>query len=442
MTLKEATDLRLKNIADARKILDKASSEKRSMTAEETAQYDKLLDEGDRLLKEARELHAQESRAARLEEAERESLSLIPRQTRDPELRSVGELDSPEGPGEHGEIRYRLRGGVMPDRRFRLHGKTASPEYRKAFNLAMRSGDPRSLGELRALQADSAPDGGFLIMPQQIVAGILRAVDDYTWARQISTVIPIPMAASLGAPTQETNPADADWTGEITSASADSTQKFGKRELKPSHLAKAIDASRKLLRMVPSIEQFLIDRLSYKFAITMEKGYLTGNGANQPLGVFTSSAEGVTTARNTTCGTTTAITDTGLIDLFYSLKAPYRNDPTCVWVMSRTAVGQVRKLKDNVGNYLWKPGLSADQEDTLLGKPVRESEYAPATFTTGQPVVIVGAFRYYWIADSLQMEVQRLDELLARTNQVEFIGRAESDGMPTIAEAFARGVLG
>ncbi len=36
------------------------------------------------------------------------------------------------------------------------------------------------------------------------------------------------------------------------------------------------------------------------------------------------------------------------------------------------------------------------------------------------------------------MEVQRLVELYAATNQVGLIGRMESDGMPVLEEAFAR----
>jgi len=45
---------------------------------------------------------------------------------------------------------------------------------------------------------------------------------------------------------------------------------------------------------------------------------------------------------------------------------------------------------------------------------------------------------YYVSADALDMIVQRLVELYAETNQTGFIGRAECDGMPTLAEAFAR----
>jgi len=39
------------------------------------------------------------------------------------------------------------------------------------------------------------------------------------------------------------------------------------------------------------------------------------------------------------------------------------------------------------------------------------------------------------------MRVQRLNELYAATNQVGFIGRLESDGMPVLEEAFARVTL-
>jgi hypothetical protein len=39
------------------------------------------------------------------------------------------------------------------------------------------------------------------------------------------------------------------------------------------------------------------------------------------------------------------------------------------------------------------------------------------------------------------MEMQRLVELYAATNQIGFIGRKETDGMPVLAEAFVRVTL-
>jgi len=49
-----------------------------------------------------------------------------------------------------------------------------------------------------------------------------------------------------------------------------------------------------------------------------------------------------------------------------------------------------------------------------------------------------GDFSFYWIADALDMQIQRLDELYAESNQVGFIGRLETDGMPVLEDAFRR----
>ena len=53
-------------------------------------------------------------------------------------------------------------------------------------------------------------------------------------------------------------------------------------------------------------------------------------------------------------------------------------------------------------------------------------------------MAVIGDMSFYHIVDSMDLEVQRLDELYAATNQTGFIGRMETDGMPVLAEAFAR----
>ena len=69
------------------------------------------------------------------------------------------------------------------------------------------------------------------------------------------------------------------------------------------------------------------------------------------------------------------------------------------------------------------------------------SEFAPNTLTTGLYVGLLGDFSNYWIADAMDMQVQVLKELYAETNQTGYIGRLETDGMPVLAEAFARVTL-
>ena len=59
-----------------------------------------------------------------------------------------------------------------------------------------------------------------------------------------------------------------------------------------------------------------------------------------------------------------------LIDLYYSVIAPYRNSASCGWLMSDVGASKVRKLKSADGVYAWQPSVIVGQPDLVLGKPV------------------------------------------------------------------------
>ena len=130
----------------------------------------------------------------------------------------------------------------------------------------------------------------------------------------------------------------------------------------------------------------------------------------------------------------------GLLNAKYSLKGQYWNRAD--WIFHRDAMKQISKLKDGEGQYLWRESVRDGEPDRLLGRPIMMSEYAPNTFTTGLYVGILGDFSNYWIADAVDMQVQVLKELYAETNQTGYIGRLSTDGMPILAESFARVKLG
>lgn len=306
------------------------------------------------------------------------------------------------------------------------------------FLRGSRGGDYES----RALQVDLDESGGYTVPEQEFVPQLIKAIDNLTFVRQRATVLPpITSAQSIGMPSLDADPADGDWTGEITAVTFDTTMDFGKRELHPRPIFKGIKVSETLLRLSPlGIEQLVRDRFAYKFAVTEEQAFLTGTGANQPLGLFTASANGIPTTRDVSTGnTTTAITVDGLIEAQYSVKEGYQRNAE--WIFSRTAVKNIRKLKDGDGQYIWAPGLAGGQPATILDKPFHMSEYAPSTFTTGLYVGLYGDLKYYWIADALTLTLKRLNELYALTNQIGFIARLETDGLPVLGEAFARVTL-
>jgi HK97 family phage major capsid protein len=100
--------------------------------------------------------------------------------------------------------------------------------------------------------------------------------------------------------TLDTDPDDFEWTTELGTGSEDTAMRFGKREFVPNPLAKRLKISKKLLRnSTMPIENIVRDRLAYKLGITLEKNYLTGNGAKKPLGVYIASNDGIPTSRAT-----------------------------------------------------------------------------------------------------------------------------------------------
>lgn len=424
----EMRQKRAKFVADARALLDRADGEKRELIQEEQNSWNALMNEAQRL-------KDQIDREERMAAAEADQRDPVTASTRpDPEGRG--------GNSERIEFRSRSMRGAdesEPDWRstpeWQRLLRTGSAAYNRGFRSFLRG--QQASAEVRALQADLDTQGGYLMAPIQMVDRLIQAVDDAVFIRRLATVIAVPNADSLGVPTLDADPADADWTSELATGGEDNTMGFGKRELKPHPLAKRIRISRKLIAKVPNVEQITIQRLGYKFGITQEKGFMLGTGAGQPLGVFVASSNGISTGRDISSGnTTTSIGFDGLISAKYALKGQYWN--RAQWLFHRDAVSQIAKLKDSQGQYLWRESVRVGEPDRVLGLPINTSEYAPNTFTTGLYVGILGDFSNYWIADSMAMEMQRLVELYAETNQIGLIGRLDSDGMPTLEEAFVR----
>ena len=401
MKLNEMRHKRAGLVKAARGILDAADKEKRGLSAEEESKYNAMYAEIETLGKSI----------------EREERQIV-LETGHPENEPVDAND----PGTP-EVRT-TRG---------------SPEYRAAFGKFLVDG-PRGLaqGELRALQVDSETVGGYIVAPEQFVADLIKAMDNQVFLRRLGTVISMGKASSLGAASLDADPADATWTTEIASRSEDSTMSFGKRELNPHPLAKLIKISKTLVRRsVLDVESLVRERLAYKFAVTEENAYLNGTGAQQPLGLFVASNHGITTSRDVSEGnTTTQIKFDGLMEAKYTLKEGYRS--RAGWIFHTDAVKQIAKLKDGEGRYIWQPSVVAGQPDRILNMPVYESQYAPSTFTASSYIGLLGDYKYYWIVDSLDFQVQALMELYAATNQNGYIGNKETDAMPVLAEAFVR----
>jgi HK97 family phage major capsid protein len=292
------------------------------------------------------------------------------------------------------------------------------------------------------LSQDNPTQAGYLVAPEKFVSELIAELNNTMFMRQKAKVLPpLQGALSLGYPTRTARMASAVWGTEIAAPTADTTLAFGKKEFKPNPATAEILLSKTLIRNAPGVDQIIRDELVYVFAELEENGYMTGDGVGKPLGLFTASVDGIPVARDISTGNTaTEMKFDGLIEAKYSIKDQYQANAE--WIFSREGVKQIAKLKDSEGQYIWSPSLVLGAPDMILGKKVNMTEYAPHVFQTGLYVGIYGNLKNYWIVDSLALEIQALFELYARTNQVDYIARFETDGQPVMAESFARIKLG
>jgi HK97 family phage major capsid protein len=413
-TIRDFQQQRAKLHAEAKGVMDDAVNAGRAMTTDENEKFDRLMADGDEFTETI-------ERMKRADEAARHNADL-----------DAGDRGQGAG-GDRGN-------GNRQD---------AEAEEQMATFRSYLLGGARALTEqqVRAMNMGVDPQGGYLVAPQQFVAQLIQAVDDAVPLRGLANVMPLTEGESLGVPTLDTDYGDAEWTTEMATGTEDDAIRFGKREFRTNPVAKRVKISRTLLRRAAlNPEAIVMERLAYRFAVTQEKAFMTGDGVKKPLGLFTASTDGIPTTRDVDIHSTAGVLDNNsgaaggaaddLITAKHTLKTPYWANAR--WLFHRTLIAGIRKLKDGNGQYIWQPGLSADLPDTILQVPYIASEWVPNTVTNNAYVGMIGDFSKYWIADSLQMTVQRLDELYAESNQVGFIGRMESDGAPVLAEAFVR----
>ena len=301
----------------------------------------------------------------------------------------------------------------------------ASDEYKGSFWNAMRVKAPMP-SVLNALQEGTDSEGGYLV-PDEFERTLVEALEEENVFRTLAHVIKtssgdrkIPVVASKGT---------ASWVDE-EGAYTESDDAFSQVSIGAYKLGTMIKVSEELLAdSVFDLEAYISKEFARSIGAREEESFFNGDGKGKPLGILAAAggAEvGVTAA------SATAITADEVIDLFYSLKAPYRKN--AVWLLNDATVKQIRKLKDTTGQYLWQPSLVAGTPDTILGRPVKTSAFMP-TAAAGAKTIAFGDFKYYWIADRQGRTFKKLSELYAANGQVGFMGTQRVDGKLILPEA-------
>ena len=313
-------------------------------------------------------------------------------------------------------------------------------ELRSKVDRWFRTGNDKEIRE--TLQAGVAEGGGYTIAPQYLVKQIIKDLDDTVQIRKRANIIPAMNGyASIGIPTLDSDLNNLDWTAEIAEVTEDTNMAFGKREMKANQLTKLVKISKRLIKQSNiDIQGLVEERIVYKLASTLEHNYLYGNGQDKPLGIFSQTSDNtaaIPTDRDIKVGTaSTAITYDGLVDAVSGLKGGYQNG--AVWMLNKKAVAALRKLKDKQDRPIWQESLIAGQPSILLGIPVVQNDFIEDKLEATKYFGFLANLKYYWIFDSLSMELQVLHELYSKTNQVGFQVGYWGDGAPIQKSAFVR----
>jgi HK97 family phage major capsid protein len=151
-----------------------------------------------------------------------------------------------------------------------------------------------------------------------------------------------------------------------------------------------------------------------------------GNGSSKPAGLIyaTSASPGVT-------GTTTAQSGapqyTNLVDLEYSVIAPYRQSRSCYWIARDATIGGFRKLLDSNNRPIWEPSAVLGSPDLLLGKPIVADPYMPASATAAFSVGF-GDFAQFFVRLVGGVRFERSDDYAFGTDLITFRCLLRGDG--------------
>ena len=302
----------------------------------------------------------------------------------------------------------------------------ASDAYTKAFWTQVRAKDGVPYEVRNALSEGVDSEGGYLV-PDEFENTLVSGMEEEGSIRSLAHVFTtsngvhkIPVVRTKGT---------ANWIDEGGSY-GDSDDVFGQEQIDAHKVGTVIKVSEELLNdSAFDLEKYFQEEFARRIGAKEEEAFIVGDGNKKPTGILnaTGGAEvGVTAASEK------AITADEIIDLYYSVKAPYRKN--AVWVMNDSTVRAIRKLKDGNGNYLWQPAIREGDPNTLMGKKILTSPYMPE-IASGQKVVLFGDFSYYWIGDRQGITFKRLNERYADMGQVGFLASKRVDGKLVLPEA-------
>jgi len=374
--IKQQHEARQKAWEEAKSLLDAAASEKRDLTAEENEKYARINADLDQRAQVIETIKADQEREARALEAmkglENQARPVADTRKNDSDVEAIRSL-------ARGEIR-----SYDFEKRDVSKGSTGSPVPTSFYNQVI--------------------DLARLVGPMLETSTILNT------ASGENLQIPSLSAYSTGTVTAEgatIGESDPVFNSFVTLSA-----------YKYSFLTQV---SRELIEdSGVDILGFLAQQTGNAMGFAINNALTVGTGTVEPNGIVTRAGSAVT-------GTSLNPTADNIIDLVYNLDGAARRLPGVGFMMNGSSIANVRKLKDNAGQYLFSPSLSAEARDLLLGHPIYENPAMASAASAVKPVIF-GHLPSFYVRQVGGLRLDRSDDFAFSSDLVTFRATFRVDG--------------
>lgn len=392
---KRLRDRRLALVNEMRELVDRTVEEGRDLTGEETGRFQSMNEEIDRLDERIKGVLDQEKRAKDADDAFN---AIAGKPITGPSGSATG------GSGANG-------GNFSDELRAFAQGKSGH-----ALEIPGKTVDFRTLSKLTA-------GAGLNTVPTSFYDRLIaHLIETASILQAGATVLQTSGGESIQVPKTTAHSSAAIVTEGAAIAASDPA--FGQITLGAYKYGLLIQVSRELIADTGvDLEGYLSMQAGRAIGNAFGAHAITGTGTSQPRGIVTDATLGVTGAT----GVVGVPNADNLIDLFFSVIAPYRNSPEAAWMMRDSTVATVRKLKDTTNQYIWQPGLQAGAPDTILGKRVITDPGVAATALSAKSVLF-GDFSQYFVRMVSGLRFERSDEYAFNTDLVTFRALLRADG--------------
>lgn len=293
-------------------------------------------------------------------------------------------------------------------------GTMQADEHARAFEAYVRKGSTGALGalEAKALSSQSEADGGYLV-PEATETEVGRLLSEASPIRAIAGLRQV--STSVYKKPFVTQGAATGWVAETQARPQTDTPQLTELQFPAMELYAMPAATQTLLDdSAVNIDQWIAEEVQTAFAEQESAAFINGDGVTQPRGLLDYPTVHEVdwqwgrlgyVPSGAPAGFAASGASDALIDLVYSLKAGYRQNAR--WVMNRKTQGEIRKLKDADGNYLWQPAAQAGGQASLMNFAIAEAEDMPDISTNSFALAFGDFRRGYLIVDRVGVRVLR-----------------------------------